>query len=259
MRKVMSMSSKTVITKASSLIRGFHSGAPFALALGAVFCVAAPAAEAAVIAVPNYSFEDDAAGDGSISHVGAPSGWVWTRSGSGAWGTGYDPRNGQFAGTTGDNTQGTLPDGGQVFMAIINGDEPSVNAFLTLTSASSLTTAAANTTYTLKVAVGNRLDTVADEYEVAILLDGTSVASATLDGKTIAAGGFQDLVTSYTTSAGDAGKSVTVQLTQRDTDNTFDDIGIFDNVRLTSVIPEPSTVGLMGLGTAVMLVRRRGS
>ena len=234
-----------------------HVGTPLVLALAAVGFLSGPSAEASVITVPNFSFEeDDVADSGSLN--AAPSGWTRDRSGAGAYSAVWDPHDGVFAGTTGDNTQGVLPHGGQVLHLILLGDEEDENAFVSVISGEALAFAVVDMNYTLTVAAGDRLGDAAepDEYEIAILLDDVVAASTILDGTTIANGGFQDMEVSYTTSAADAGKEIKIQLTHRDTDNVFSDFGVFDNVRFEA-IPEPSTVGLMALGGALMLVRRR--
>lgn len=186
------------------------------------------------IPVPNFSGELPDVADGLGSSPMNPiNGWTKTSGDSRV----FDPMNTQFSGTTGDNVQGVLPDGGQHFILLITVDGSTV-----LTSAASLTNAVVGATYILKVAVGQRKDTTADdECEIRILLDGSTVASATRLASTLFEDYFQDMTVSYTALPGDGGKAITVAIVYTDVDSNGGHVGTFDNVRLEYLPPPPGT------------------
>jgi len=111
--------------------------------------------------------------------------------------------------------------------------------------------AVAGATYTLQVEILHRTDT-AMAGTVQFEIGGISVATAT--GTDLGPGTWSNWIATYTATAADAGKTLTVLL-----DSTGAQ-GDFDNVRLDSAsVPEPSSLLLLGSGLigAATVVRRK--
>lgn len=174
-------------------------------------------------------------------------------------------------------------------------DNTSADQEATITSAAPLETIAADTTYTLTVAVGNPdlnnpameegplvFDPVADTAPsgvfLALLADGQPFAIQPIPAGLEAGGTFQDFSFSYTTTNSDPidGQQLTIQL---GTEPGSAGAASFDNVRLDAVdndvvvagntdddgsgsgtAPEPSALGLLGFGGLALgcLMRWKG-
>jgi hypothetical protein len=116
---------------------------------------------------------------------------------------------------------------------------------------------AANTTYTLTVLVGDRLDTAFPGYHVQ-LLAGSTILSECATCVTPQNGSFSLVTVTYSTGASDPliGQALSIVLGSDGLQTNFDD------VRLDAV-PEPTTIAFLGSGGAVAGVawcrRRRNS
>src|SRR5262245_61444470 len=98
----------------------------------------------AAVSLTNASWESPDVADLANTN-GTATGWT-----SNAGGGVFDPQNAWFAGTTGDNVQGTLPNGGQVgFTNNLNGGGTIIGQMT-----QNVGTIGANERYTLTVAVG---------------------------------------------------------------------------------------------------------
>ena len=193
--------------------------------------------DAATISINNHSFEANV--------YGSPGG-------SSSANTGWDEPAGATSGTGRtavsqyDEPPG-IPDG--VNYAYTNG-----TGYLSQTLA---TTLQINTVYTLTVAVGDRKDLTAPGYGIELWAGTTLIASDyhTDSGNSLPANGtWKDVVASYTSSASDpnAGQSLQIRLRGYGVQTNY------DNVRLDgTLVPEPSSALLGGLGLLLMLRRRR--
>lgn len=138
-----------------------------------------------------------------------------------------------------------LPDGNIV--AYTNGGSISQILSSTLTP---------DTTYTLCVDVGHRLDKSVAGYTISLFAGGTLLNSFSSSNGVISSGDFADETVSFTSGANVAsGQKLEIVLTSAGQQIDF------DNVRLTdsSAIPEPSSLSLLagGLGLVSLVLRRR--
>ena len=131
-----------------------------------------------------------------------------------------------------------LPDGNIV--AYTNGGTISQ----TLTGISVL----ANTSYSLSVFIGNRLDGFTNTYSIALDAGSTVLCSFSGSSATIAAGTFADQTCSFNSGSVVPSGDLSIVLTgggpQAD----------FDKVSLTSSVPEPSSLLLIGSGSLFMVL-----
>jgi hypothetical protein len=185
------------------------------------------------IPIPNPSFETfnpltiPCAGPGPCAYNSGPiPGWTTVGPG-GSW----QPSSSYF--------NLPLSDGGNI-VAYTNGGTISQ----TLTGVSVL----ANTTYTLSVFVGNRLDGFTNTYSIALDAGSTVLCSFSGSSSTITAGTFADQTCSFPSGSVVPSGDLSIVLTgggpQAD----------FDNVRLTSSVPEPSSVLLIASGLLFMVL-----
>src|ERR1700676_551290 len=106
----------------------------------------------------------------------------------------------------------------------------------------------ANTSYSLSVFIGYRLDGVTNTYSIALDAGSTVLCSFSGSSATIAAGTFADQTCSFNSGSVVPSGDLSIVLTgggpQAD----------FDNVSLTSSVPEPSSVLLIGSGLLFMVL-----
>lgn len=237
-----------------------------ALGLGLAGSVAANAAS---VTINNYSFETptgiaDNANMTSGAGTGVFNSWNYVvTNGASFEDFGIEnPRVNAYTGATGTGT----PSGADgVNVAFLNQD----NNGLTSSIFQDVGLLEANTTYTLTVAIGQRLDRVNGSLQIGLLngasgatniwSTGTLLNSTT--GVSSVAGSFQDFQVVFTTGSSVSGNLYVGAIYTETGANLIQ--ASFDNVRLdaTSAIPEPSTyaalLGVTTLGAA--LVRRRRS
>jgi HpiC1 cyclase len=236
----------------------------------AVFGLAVATTKAQSISVPDFSFETPSETGTYQDNSGIAAGAAIPNTGNawyylGGFTAGGSPVGVQDVSANGF-TAGANPDGTQD--GYVN-----VGAWM---GSGALTTIAANTTYTLTVAEGNRGGgfaqtggfTIALAYGPSIGTGATNSANWTSSlhvtyANSPAVGTFADFQTSFTTGTSDAtiGQSLFVLLGSDVTagNNPID----YDDVRLTAAaVPEPATVSLAGLGCLALLslslVRRAG-
>ena len=195
-------------------------------------------ASASLVSVNNASFESPAVGDGSWSN-GADD-WLGSSFGIQDW------TDSDYTGSTGNTQDIPGADGNQGIWINSGGYcYQDVGAL------------AANTTYTLTVAVGNRASKSYDTslIQLAFYQDsygGTLLGSSGSLGGTASAGGNHvDVAYQFVTGASVSGNLV-IALEQTGASQAN-----VDNVRLEA-IPEPATLGLVGIfGVGLMVARRR--
>ncbi len=206
-------------------------------------------ASAANIPVPNFSFENPSvsgSNGGVNGNTTAVTDWTIGVSGAGV-DDGAGVQTGAFA---------VIPDGVQTayFNSNISGDIVS----LTLTpGTNTLPTVVGGDAYTLTVAVAHRDTVPAGTVTIQLLANGVSVASNSVVFTGTMGGTFNDLSATLTAaeSASLAGEQLSINLFDTNTDNAFSQAGV-DDVRLT-VVPEPSSVVLLGLSAVGLLLSAR--
>jgi PEP-CTERM motif len=244
--------------------------APLAgLAMFSIVAVGMASASADPVDVPNGSFETSSSGGGwTYSNPGTISDWTFDAPTGSAYGQLW---------LVFFNSPGTSSGSQSAFI-----DNTSPGEEASLTSAASLGTIAADTTYTLTVAVGNPdlndptmeegplvFDPVADTPPsgvfLALLANGQPFAIDSIPAGLVASGEWQDFSFSYATTDSDPidGQQLTIQL---GTEPGSAGAASFDNVRLdatsTDVLvsggtdggggldstPEPPALALLGFG-----------
>jgi hypothetical protein len=230
-----------------------------AAALALVFMLGIDPSHAVPVIIPNASFESPGSAQSTSSNVNLVSGWVFNVKGGSQFGTGSIASNYSVAGTSSGS-----------YYATINNDWPDVTD--TITSAASLGTITALTTYTLTLAIGNENKSDSSLYgapgnlSFSLLANGVVFATETVPNGSVANGTFKDFTLSYTTpgSASIIGDSLKIQLATLPEEGTAYQPA-FDNVRLDAVVedqpvvPEPSTWALLasGLLTLRWVMRRQ--
>ena len=224
--------------------------------LGTVCAIPALPALASSIPIANASFEANVQADNTQTNYSSTS-WssvLGNTCSPNCWGA-VNPGLGHAG-----FPSGSVPDGNN-FLGMVSGFA-NVPVFQTLGA-----TLAADTIYTLTVAVGNpadRADNKSFGFQLGLVGSGNTYASfSSANMNSITNGAFTELSASSTILAGnpDIGKTLVIQL--------FGPVGqgpgqpyiAFDNVRLTAVpaVPEPETYALMvaGLGLLGFIARRK--
>ena len=231
-----------------------------AVALVSIVAFVGRAAEAAPLYVESHSFEEpykDDTGSYPVYYNELPSGWTKV-SGAGIFGV-WNPAD-RFAYEGSDDlglNNGTLPYMDGVQVGFITGDAAATVIEHTLSDV-----VEDNTTYTLTVAVGSRSEAGSywngdHEFELSLLAGSTVAASYAGNSTALPNGTFTDLSATFTTDASGDPRSGQ-PLTIRYANLTGGGNGDFDNVRVdATVVPEPATLALFGLGSLLVLLRRK--
>ncbi len=204
---------------------------------------------AGIIPVTNFSFESPAIDDATATSAAPIPGWTLN---SAALGT-FNPQDAQYAGTTG--SPGTLPSPGDGAQVLYINEGSAV-------SDHSLATIQADDTYTLTVALGNRLDTPHADggtYLLELLANDNTILASKSGVDVPTPGAFADYSLSVTTPIDAAhdtnhvlGDGLTVFLQW-----TAPGQISFDNVRLSdSPVPEPSTLVLIAVALTCLATRK---
>ena len=220
----------------------------------------AGAAHAAPIPVPNSSFDDPVLADGGRANAlnADPTivpGWFPSFSGPPVSGGGVEnPLDAQFAGAT----LGPLPGDALGDQALfVQGTLASNDQSFSTTDPVAIL--AADTTYTLTVAVGNPLDSEPGDVTLEFIVNGTPTAETLIPAGTLPEGTFTDYTLELVLGPGDplAGRELDVRLGQDQTQNLLQTV-YFDAVRLEDTsVPEPDAVALLVIGAAVLGARAR--
>ena len=190
----------------------------------------AATANAAPVLIVNAGFEGQIIGD-SVAAFNIDG---WSNSGdSGA----FNPDAGAFA--------AGAPEGENVAFSSVGG--PTISQVLAAT-------AQANTSYTLTMLVGNRLDALFGGYQTELWAGGTMLAQDN-GSQTPTDGQFLLSTVQYFVAAGDAAAGSALEI-------RFRSLGyqtVFDDVKLdaTERVPEPALLALLGLGGAAAVRRKR--
>jgi hypothetical protein len=230
---------------------------PFLRAMSAamVLAVSTCAAQAASVTVPNGSFETPSSpvtvspsqSTKLTTDSTTVSGWVFSINGPSQYGTRSIASNFTSEGAASGNNY-----------AFINNDQD--GATDTITSALSLGTIEGQTRYTLTVAVGNPKAADSSNYgspgtvTFSLLGNGVAFATDTVTNGTVPNGTFEDFTLTFTTPGSGSliGESLKIQLAALAQSAPAEPA--FDNVTLdVTLVPEPKTWALLGLGALVLI------
>ena len=186
-----------------------------------------------VIPIVNASFEShnpytNSCGTGCLFNVGQIPGWTVTGVGGS-----FQPNSSQF----------TLPLPNGIALAFSSGGTISQDLGVSVQD---------NSTYTLSVDVGHRLDGLVTNYSIALFDGSTSLCATPMASNgSFAAGTFLDVILTCTTGLGVNPGDLSIVLSSSGGQTQF------DNVSLVVATPEPSSVALMvvGLGFVAVLFR----
>ena len=234
------------------------------LAFVAAFAVTGISAQGASVLINNHSFETPiVAGDGGFVASGAGTGvfnsWNYVvQNGASFEDFGIEnPGGGAYTGAAGGGT----PSGANgTNVAFLNQDNSGLFAGI-FQNVGSLQ---ANTQYTMTIAIGQRLDRTNGSIEFGLYNAATGATNIWTGGTALAtdtevstvAGSFQDFTVTFTTGA-TVSNDIYVAARYTETGANLIQASL-DNVRLdATVVPEPSTALLGGLGILGMLRRRR--
>ncbi len=194
------------------------------------------------ITVDNSLFQNPALADGvthgeQYTNSDPPS---WTSSGARSTQGVDNPGTNMYSRAANANLPGTADSTQFAYLNLNNNGD---TASFTYSGADSLGTFVTGHTYTLTVAVGDRLDGTPPSYSISLLSNGTPVG---VPGTGVGhSGTFYDLSETFTATALQNGQPIGIQLTGIDNTNGFEQPH-FTNVRLTAT-PEPSSFVLGGL------------
>ena len=208
---------------------------------------------AASIPVPNFSFEEPDVVDGAATVFGTPiSGWTILYGGQSEAGV-HDPLNAQYAGATGAN--GVLPGGAVGTQAAFI----AIGANTTRMTTTNVTSVSANTVYLLTVAIGNPLDHNPGNVFLRLTINGSDAATTTIPQASIPDGTFTDFSVAlgpFASTDSNIGRTLGIEFgTSYEAGSPFV-VADFDNVRLTTTVPEPQCAGLLVVGAALVLRQR---
>jgi hypothetical protein len=222
---------------------------------GLLFAAILTSATGNPIAVPNASFENPTTPTGGD---GAPiAGWVFNSPSGNLFGTSLIANSFKSEGAASGNNYAWM------FNDVLGKTD-------TITSASSLGTIAANTKYTLTVAIGNVAgsDSVSNHspgnVSFSLLANGVAFATDTVPNGTVPDGTFEDFSLTFQTPSASSiiGDSLEIQLASLPTSSlgygpTFDNITL--DATTIAAAPEPPTWALLisGALTLFLLARRK--
>jgi hypothetical protein len=223
-----------------------------ALGIAAAYSLAI-LANGASIPVPDFSFEEPDVVDGSAAGFGTViPGWTILYGGQSEAGV-HDPLNAQYAGATGANgvLPGTAVGTQAAFIAI--------GANTTRMTTTNVTSVAANTVYLLTVAIGNPLDHNPGNVFLRLTINGSEAATTTIPQASIPDGTFTDFSAAlgpFASTNSNIGRTLGIEFGTSYVAGSPFVVADFDNVRLTTTVPEPQCAGLLLVGATLVLRRR---
>lgn len=169
---------------------------------------------------------------------------------TGACGAGCGYNYGQIPGWTINGTAGSFQPNSTYFTSVPNGKTvafiSNANGTISQTLAVSLLP---DTTYTLSVDVGNRLDLLETDFWISLDAGSTSLNAITGSNSTITPGTFANETFTYTTGSSVLPGDLTIILGSRGFQSNFDNVRLTTNSPSGSVpVPEPSGLLLLCMG-----------